>query len=182
MRTIAERSPRRGHGPHQAAARLAAVDPETGRPLLRLLGLASITVSLLAASSAPTPLYATYQAAWGFSALTTTVVFGVYAITFLAALLTAGRLSDHIGRRPVLLAGIAGQVLALAVFVEAHSVAALLAARTVQGMATGRAISAVGAGMLDVDQTHGAVANATAPGLGTASGALLSAFAVLIHL
>ena len=32
--------------------------------------------------------------------------------------------------------------------------------------------------MLDVDQTRGAVANATAPGLGTASGALLSAFAV----
>jgi hypothetical protein len=32
--------------------------------------------------------------------------------------------------------------------------------------------------MLDVDQDRGAVANATAPGLGTASGALLSAFAV----
>jgi predicted MFS family arabinose efflux permease len=104
------------------------------RPLLRLFGLASITVSFLAASSAPTPLYATYQAAWGFSALTTTVVFGVYAIAFLAALLMAGRLSDHIGRRPALLAGIAGQLIALAVFVNAHSVAALLAARIVQGL------------------------------------------------
>jgi hypothetical protein len=78
----------------------------------------------------------------------------------------------------VLLAGIAGQLLALAVFVEAHSVAALLAARTVQALATGGAISAIGVGMLDVDQTRGAVANATAPGLGRASGALLSAFAV----
>jgi predicted MFS family arabinose efflux permease len=143
-----------------------------------LLVLASITVSFLAASSAPTPLYATYQAAWGFSALTITVVFGVYAITFLAALLTAGRLSDHIGRRPVLLAGIAGQILALVIFIDAQSVAALLAARIVQGLATGGAIGAVGAGMLDVDQTRGAVANATAPGLGTASGALLSSFAV----
>jgi hypothetical protein len=66
---------------------------------LRLLGLASITVSFLGASFAPTPLYAGYQAAWGFSALTTTVVFGVYAITFLGALLTARRLSDHIGGR-----------------------------------------------------------------------------------
>jgi predicted MFS family arabinose efflux permease len=178
VRAIAERSPRRGHGRHEAAADVAAIDRQTGRPRLRLLGLASITVSFLAASSAPTPLYATYAVAWGFSALTTTVVFGVYAITFLAALLTAGRLSDHIGRRPVLLAGIAGEVLALAVFVEAHSVAALLAARMVQGLATGGAISAVGAGMLDVDRTRGAVANATAPGLGTASGALLSSFAV----
>jgi MFS family permease len=91
-----------------SAAHVSLVEPKGGRPLLRLFGLASITVSFLAASSAPTPLYATYQAAWGFSAVTTTVVFGVYAIAFLAALLTAGRLSDHIGRRPLLLAGIAG--------------------------------------------------------------------------
>jgi MFS family permease len=160
------------------SARPGAVAAETGRPLLRLIILASITVSFLAASSAPTPLYAAYQAAWGFSAKTTTVVFGVYAVTFLAALLTVGRLSDHIGRRPVLLAGIAGNILALAIFVDAHSVAVLIAGRIVQGLATGGAIGAIGAGMLHVDQTRGAVANATAPGLGTASGALLSSFAV----
>jgi predicted MFS family arabinose efflux permease len=178
VRAIAKPAPRGTHGLHKAAAYVAAIGPLAGRPRLRLLALASITVSFLAASSAPTPLYPTYQAAWDFSALTTTVVFGVYAIAFLAGLLTAGRLSDHIGRRPVLLAGIAGNVLALAFFVDAHSVAALLAARIVQGLATGGAISAVGAGMLDVDQTRGAVANATAPGVGTASGALLAAFAI----
>jgi MFS family permease len=157
---------------------VAVIEPNAGRPLLRLLGLASITVSFLAASSAPTPLYATYQTAWGFSALTTTVVFGVYAVAFLAALLTAGRLSDHIGRRPLLVAGIVGNILALAVLVDVHSVAALLAARIVQGLATGAAIGAVGAGMLDVDPVRGAVANATAPGLGTAIGVVLSALAV----
>jgi hypothetical protein len=63
----------------EAAAHVAAIDPQTGRPLLRLLALASITVSFLAAPSAPTLLYSTYQAVWNFSALTTTVVFGVYA-------------------------------------------------------------------------------------------------------
>src|ERR1700731_2515244 len=124
-----------------------ATEMKKGRPLLRLLVLASITVSFLAASSAPTPLYATYQKAWGFSALTTTVVFGVYALAFLLALLIVGRLSDHIGRRPVLLAGIAGQIVALLVFIEAQSVSALLVARIVQGLATGAAIGAVGAGM-----------------------------------
>jgi MFS family permease len=148
------------------------------RSTIRLVGLASITVTFLAASSAPTPLYATYQKAWGFSALTTTVVFGVYALAFLLALLIVGRLSDHIGRRPLLLAGIAGQIAALLIFIEAHSVAALLVARIVQGLATGAAIGTVGAGMLDIDQERGAVANATAPGLGTASGAILSSFAV----
>jgi predicted MFS family arabinose efflux permease len=178
VRTIAKPAPRRTHGLHDAAEYVTAIGHLDGRPRLRLFAVASITVSFLAASSAPTPLYPIYQAAWDFSALTTTVVFGVYAIAFLAGLLTAGRLSDHIGRRPVLLAGIAGNVLALAIFVDAHSVAGLLAARVVQGLATGAAISAVGAGMLDVDQTRGAVANATAPGLGTTSGALLSAFAI----
>ena len=152
--------------------------PGTWRPRLRLVGLASITVTFLAASAAPTPLYAAYQKTWGFSDLTTTVVFGIYALAFLSALLVVGRLSDHIGRRPMLAAGIAGQILALGIFTDAHSVAALLAARIVQGLAAGTAIGAVGAGMLDIDQTRGAVANATAPGLGTASGVLLSAFAV----
>ncbi|HWE54671.1 MAG TPA: MFS transporter [Acidimicrobiales bacterium] len=154
------------------------ISPAATRPLLRMVGLASITVTFLAASAAPTPLYATYQKAWGFSALTTTVVFGVYAIAFLFALLVVGRLSDHVGRRPVLLAGIAGQILALAVFVDAHSVGALLAARIVQGLAAGTGIGAIGAGMLDIDEVRGAVANATAPGLGTSSGALMAAFAV----
>jgi hypothetical protein len=60
MRTIAKPSPRRRHRRHEAPAHVAEVEPQTGRPLLRLLGLASITVSFLAASSAPTPLYPTY--------------------------------------------------------------------------------------------------------------------------
>ena len=147
-------------------------------PLLRMIFLASITVSFLAASSAPTPLYATYQKAWGFSALTVTVIFGVYALAFLSALLTVGRISDHIGRRPVLFVGIAGQLLALMIFIDAHSLVALLVARIVQGLAAGTAIGAIGAGMLDIDQVRGAVASATAPGLGTGSGVLVSSCAV----
>ena len=65
---------------------------------LTLLFLGSIIVSFLAASAAPTPLYARYAERWGFSPLTTTVVFGVYALAVLATLLTFGRVSDHIGR------------------------------------------------------------------------------------
>jgi MFS family permease len=155
-----------------------AIETTTRRSLFRIVVLGSITVSFLAASAAPTPLYATYQEAWGFSALTITVIFGVYALAFLGALLTLGRISDHIGRRPVLFAGIAGQLLALAIFIDAHSVVALLAARIVQGLAAGTTIGAIGAGMLDIDPVRGAVANATAPGLGTGIGVLVSSFAV----
>src|SRR4051794_12705768 len=60
---------------------------------------ASIIVSFLAGSIAPTPLYSVYQAAWGFSPITITVVFGIYALAVLLALLTAGSLSDFVDDR-----------------------------------------------------------------------------------
>src|SRR5450631_108929 len=137
----------------------------SGRPALYLL--ASLIVTLLAASAAPTPLYAIYQARWGFTPITTTIVFGVYAVAVLASLLTLGKLSDHIGRRPVLLAALAVQAASLLVFATADGVPALLVARVVQGLATGAALGAIGAGLLDVDRERGTFANAVAPGMGT---------------
>jgi Major Facilitator Superfamily len=148
----------------------------TGRPALYLL--ASLVVSLLAGSAAPTPLYAIYQRQWGFSPITTTIVFGVYAVAVLAALLALGRLSDSVGRKPVLLAALGVQVASMLVFATAGGVGALMAARVVQGLATGAALGAIGAGMLDVDRERGALANALSPGLGTGSGALVSALFV----
>ena len=158
------------------AVRRLAVPRLTGSPALYLL--ASLIVSLLAASAAPTPLYATYQEHWGFTPITTTVVFGVYAMAVLAALLTFGRLSDHVGRRPVLLAALAVQAGALLVFTDATGVPGLLAARIIQGLSTGAALGAIGAGMLDIDRQRGTLANAMSPGLGTGTGALLSGLAV----
>jgi Major Facilitator Superfamily len=148
----------------------------TGRPALYLL--ASLVVSLLAASAAPTPLYAIYQRMWGFTPITITIVFGVYAVAVLAALLTLGRLSDSIGRRPVLLAALAVQILSMVVYATAGGVGELMGARIIQGLATGAALGAIGAGMLDVDRERGALANALSPGLGTGSGALISALFV----
>src|ERR1700728_5120857 len=77
--------------------------------------LASITISFLAGSSAPTPLYALYQAQWGFSPITVTIIFGVYAISVLTALLFVGRLSDNLGRRPVVIAASAAQAATLVI-------------------------------------------------------------------
>jgi predicted MFS family arabinose efflux permease len=147
-------------------------------PKAAMLLLASIIVSFLAASSAPTPLYTVYQTRWGFSAIMTTVIFGVYALAVLATLLTLGKASDYVGRRPVLLGAIAVQALAVILFATADSIAALLVARVVQGLSTGAAVGAIGAAMLDIDRTRGAVANSVAPGIGTAIGALTSALVV----
>jgi MFS family permease len=140
--------------------------------------LASLVISFLAASAVPTPLYAVYQAEWGFSPITTTVVFGVYALAVLVALLVLGRISDHIGRRPVLLAGLLGQTVSMLVFATAAGVPELLLARVLQGIATGAALGAIGAGLLDLDRGRGSVLNSVAPGAGTATGALLSGLVV----
>ena len=135
-------------------------------------------VSLLGSASAPTPLYRVYQGDWGFSPIAITVVFGVYALAVLGALLTVGSLSDHIGRRPVLLAAIALQVALAVVFTTAGSVSALLVARVIQGLSTGAAIGALGAGLLDIDRAKGTIANGVGAVSGTASGALGSALLV----
>jgi predicted MFS family arabinose efflux permease len=160
---------------HSAATTAkTAILPRTGHlsPAATFYLLASMTVSFLAGSSAPTPLYPLYQAMWGFSPVMLTLVFGIYALAVLAALLVAGRLSDHLGRRPVLIVAAAGQALVMLLFATAESVTGLLVARIIQGLITGAAIGAVGAAMIDLDKSRGAIANAVAPAFGTALGAL----------
>jgi MFS family permease len=143
-------------------------------PAASFLLLASITASFLAGSSAPTPLYPLYMAQWGLSPIMVTLIFGIYAAAVLLALLVAGRLSDHLGRRPVLLAATMTQALTMVLFATATSVTGLLVARVVQGLTTGAALGAIGAAMIDLDRSRGAVANAVAPPFGTALGAILA--------
>jgi predicted MFS family arabinose efflux permease len=139
---------------------------------------ASIILFFLAGSSAPTPLYPLYQAAWGLSPVAITVVFGVYAVAVLAALLVAGSLSDFVGRRPVLLVAALLQAVTMVIFVTADGLGALIVARVLQGLSTGAATGAVGAGMLDLDRARGTTANAIGPMLGTGIGSLLSGLMV----
>src|SRR3984885_9741510 len=137
--------------------------------------LTSILVTLLASSSAPTPLYAIYQARWGFSPVAVTVVFGVYAVAVLVSLLMLGALSDHVGRRPVLTAALVAQAGVMLLFATASGLDVLLLARVLQGLATG---AAVGAGLVDLHPGRGPVANAAGAMGGTATGALGSALLV----
>ncbi|MBS7597301.1 MULTISPECIES: MFS transporter [Pseudomonas] len=138
----------------------------------RLVYLAVALLGFLAASSAPTPLYHLYQQAWQFSAATLTLIFAVYALSLLAALLTVGSLSDYLGRRPLILAALLLEISAMGLFIVADSVAWLLAARVLQGFATGMATSVLGAALLDTDRHQGPLVNSLAPLLGMACGAL----------
>lgn len=133
---------------------------------------ALILLTFMAASSAPTPLYGIYRESWGFSAATLTVVFAVYAASVLSALLVLGSISDHIGRRPVIVGALLLDAASMWVFMTATAVPALIAARLLQGLATGAATSALAAGLVDLDRHRSPLINSVAPMVGLAFGAL----------
>ncbi|WP_460139940.1 MFS transporter [Pseudomonas sp. S2_E01] len=137
------------------------------------LGFLAITLlSFLAASTAPTPLYHLYQEQLQFSAATLTLIFGVYAMSLLVALLTVGSLSDYLGRKPVIFTAVLLNMLAMLLFIHADSVAWLIGARVLQGFATGMATASLGAALLDCDRQQGPLVNSVAPLLGMAAGAM----------
>lgn len=67
-------------------------------------------------------MYALYAEHMNFAVLTTTVIYATYAGGVLFALLLFGRWSDAIGRRPMLLAGVAAALISAGVFLMADSV------------------------------------------------------------
>ena len=144
--------------------------------------LATVLGALLFASAVPSPLYVVYQDEWGFSSITLTSVFAVYAVALLAALLVVGSISDHIGRRPTLLAALVVEIVAMVAFAGAEGVGWLFAARTLQGIATGTAMGAISAALLDLQPRSkpwlGALMGAVAPLTGLALGALAAGLLV----
>jgi len=98
---------------------------------------AAIAFLAFAANTAASPLYRVYQAQFGFSATTLTLLFTVYIVVSLATLLFLGSASDYVGRRLVMLSGLAVGAVACALFLIAHALALLFAARALQGVAVG---------------------------------------------
>jgi MFS family permease len=112
--------------------------------------VAAIIGLALFASGTPSPLYGIYRQLWGFSPLILTLVYATYAFGVLAALILAGRVSDDVGRRPVLLVALGALMGATVLFMVADSVVWLFFARGVQGLATGAALGAASASLLDL--------------------------------
>ncbi|HLM04000.1 MAG TPA: MFS transporter [Blastococcus sp.] len=148
------------------------------RRLPRTAAFWSVTgllVLMLAASGVPSPLYRVYQEEFGFSSGVMTTVFGVYALALLASLLVVGGLSDHVGRRPVLVGAFVLEAASMALFLFSDGVGWLLAARVVQGLATGALTSTLGAALLDLqhrDRPLAAFINSASPSLGLSIGAV----------
>ncbi|MEU9714509.1 MFS transporter [Streptomyces sp. NPDC047976] len=91
----------------------------------------------MAGTTLPTPLYGLYQEKFGFSELTVTVVYAVYAFGVIGVLLLAGNASDAVGRRPVLLAGLGFAAASAGCFLLATGVGWLYAGRLLSGLSAG---------------------------------------------
>lgn len=149
--------------------------------------VAGMIGALFAGSTIATPLYIIYKQQFGFSQITLTLIYAVYFVGNLAALLVFGRMSDEIGRRRAAGIAMAIAIVGALVFLFAHGIAALYVARVLSGLAIG-----IGAGtgtawlaelIAEQDRSRATVvatiANFTGLGLGALVAGLLAEYAAL---
>jgi len=96
-----------------------------------------VVAILFMGSSLLTPLYQLYRTEYGLGALGLTLIYAVYVIGNLIALLFLGRLSDQLGRRPIVLAGLGLAALSTLLFLIASGSGLLFAGRIGSGCAVG---------------------------------------------
>lgn len=168
--------------PIATTAATASGTPAVRRARLGFALAIGTQIAMMMGASAPSPFYPVLAAEIGFDAIVISAVFAVYAIALLLALLTAGSLSDHIGRRPVVIGGLLLLAGSMVLFWHADSVATLVLARILQGAASGVLIAALSAAALDLAPggraRTAALWNALSPGIGLALGALTSGIAL----
>ena len=109
----------------------------------------------------------------GFSSLTITVAFAVYAVAVAISLVLAGHLSDSYGRRRLLVPAIAVNVVAGLVFVAWPALPGLLVARVLSGLGVGAATATATVWLAELEArrrpgagTHRAQIISTAANLG----------------
>ncbi|MGW5636219.1 MFS transporter [Streptomyces sp. NPDC003832] len=104
----------------------------------------------MAGTTLPTPLYGLYQEKFGFSELTVTVVYSVYAFGVIGVLLFAGNASDAVGRRPVLWWGLACAAASAVCFLCATALGWLYAGRLLSGLSAGLFTGAASAYVIEL--------------------------------
>jgi MFS family permease len=157
-----------------------------GRPTgpQRLTGPAAISAvaalvgTMFMGSTLLTPLYAIYGQAFGFSEIVLTLIYAVYVVGNLGALLFFGRLSDQVGRRPTALLSVAIAGISTLLFLFATGTAWLFWARMLSGFAIGLASGTGTAWITELDdggdKARATLVTTSANFLGLAIGSLLS--------
>ena len=85
----------------------------------------------------PTPLYPLFERRYSFGELMVTVIFVVYAFGVIAGLLAFGDVSDELGRKPVLMVGLAFSAASAFLFIFASSLVPIFAGRVLSGFSAG---------------------------------------------
>lgn len=117
-------------------ARDRAANEATNRTVAVSIVAAMVGV-MFAGSTLLTPLYVIYQQQFGFSQITLTLIYAVYVVGNLAALLVFGRLSDEIGRRRAALPALGVAAVGALVFLFGRGTAALYWGRMLSGLGIG---------------------------------------------
>jgi MFS family permease len=131
-------------------------------------------ITFATVAGAPTPIYRLYRETLGLTPFAITFIFAVYSFTIIGAFLTIARLSDYVGRKPMILLALGLNAIALLLFFVAESAGVLVAARAVQGVATGVALATLGAVIVDTAPRWAATLNSVTAFLGLALGSLIS--------
>ena len=136
---------------------------------------AAVVVIALWASGAPSIIYPVYVAEWALTPIVITAIFAVYPITLVITLIIFGGISDYVGRRATLLAGLGAMALGILVFALAPDVSWLFVGRVFQGFGVGLAMAPASAAMVEFSRgtTAGRASSintaATATGLALAT-------------
>jgi MFS family permease len=170
----------------RAVAVAAQRRPVASRALAFWLVAVAFAVTMFG-TTLPTPLYVLYQGKLGFGEQMLTVIFAVYAAGVLAALLLFGRASDQLGRRRMLLVGLACAALSTLAFLLDQGLALLIVGRVLSGLSAGIFTGTATAALVDLAGTGrgrratlvATTSNMGALGLGPVVAGLLAQFAPL---
>jgi len=150
--------------------------PNRARNVVALTIVAVALAVMFVGAIMPTPLYPLYQHAFAFSGITLTLIYAVYVLGNLVALLFFGRLADQVGRRSAMLPAIGIGIASTVVFAAAAGSPWLFAARALSGFSTGLAAGAATAWIAELytGRGNGAAARiaASANFFGCAAGPL----------
>lgn len=120
------------------------------RPWFARAAVAYAFTAIMLGTTLPTPLYNIYQLEFGFSQLMVTIIFAIYAMGVVFALLVFGRMSDQVGRRVVLLLALGLSALSGVVFLLANDTNLLLVGRVLSGLSAGVCTGTATAALVDL--------------------------------
>lgn len=110
---------------------------------------AAVAVVALWSSGAPALVYPVYEQVWNLTPAVITAIFAVYPVVLVVVLVVFGGVSDFIGRRATMLAGLASIIVGVLIFALAPDVAWLFVGRIFQGIGVGLALSPAGAALVE---------------------------------